>query len=124
MARGGARPGAGRKPGTLNKTLVERQKALDEMAAKIGAVIPGAFTGDAHEFLMAVYKNPEMPLPVRVDAAKAAVGYEKPKLQAIEHSGNEDAPVFVVSGQPTELPFDVSQWAKEARMNGHDHQET
>lgn len=38
------------------------------------------FEGDAHLFLMAVYKNPTHALPIRIDAAKSALPYEKPRL--------------------------------------------
>jgi hypothetical protein len=37
-----------------------------------------AFTGDAHAFLTSVYKDQQQPLVMRIDAAKAAIGYEKP----------------------------------------------
>jgi hypothetical protein len=84
MPRGGSRPGerrGGRRKGSRNK----RSKALDEAqgqaAALIEGVIPGAFPGNAHALLMAVYKNPEIPLHVRVDAAKAAIAYETPRLE-------------------------------------------
>jgi hypothetical protein len=33
---------------------------------------------------MAVYKDPRQPIELRVTAAKAAIGYEKPRLAAIE----------------------------------------
>jgi hypothetical protein len=76
----------GRPSGAKNKRTKEREAAVQVAAAQIQNAIKGAFQGDAHTFLIAVYKNPEMPLNVRVDAAKAAIGYEKPKLQASEHS--------------------------------------
>ena len=34
---------------------------------------------------MAVYKDPQQPLDLRMEAAKAAIAYEKPRLAAIEH---------------------------------------
>lgn len=66
---------------------------MQAAAAKINGAIDGAFEGDAHALLIAVYKNPEVPLNLRVDAAKAAVGYEKPRLNASEHNirGGEEA---------------------------------
>ena len=36
---------------------------MQEAAARIRAAIDGAFDGDAHPFLIAVYKDPEMPHP-------------------------------------------------------------
>ena len=44
------------------------------------AIGEGAFAGDAHALLVAVYKNPAHDWDLRVDAAKAAVRYEKPAL--------------------------------------------
>lgn len=46
--------------------------------------LPDAFKGDAHAFLVTVYKDKTLDLDVRIDAAKAAVGYEKPKLSSVE----------------------------------------
>ncbi len=57
--------------------------------------LPDAFKGDAHAFLCAVYKNPQFPAKLRLDAATAAIGYEKPRLAAVEHSGDKDNPVHL-----------------------------
>ena len=76
----------GRPAGAKNKRTKEREAALQEAAARIEGTIEGAFQGDAHAFLIAIYKDPEMPLNVRVDAAKAAISFEKPRLQASEHN--------------------------------------
>ena len=59
---------------------------MQAAAARLEGTIDGAFEGDAHTFLIAVYKDPGMPLNIRVDAAKAAIGYEKPRLNANEHN--------------------------------------
>ena len=76
----------GRPAGAKNKRTEEREAAVRAAAAFLEGTIDGAFEGDAHTFLIAVYKDPEMPLNVRVDAAKAAIGYEKPRLNASEHN--------------------------------------
>jgi hypothetical protein len=76
----------GRPAGAKNKRTKEREAAVHAAAARLEGTIDGAFEGDAHTFLIAVYKDPEMPLNIRVDAAKAAIGYEKPKLNASEHN--------------------------------------
>lgn len=81
--RGGKREGAGRKPGSKNKLTAERLAASQAAATAIEKAIPEAFTGDAHALLMMVYKNPAEPMPIRVDAAKAALKVEKPALQSI-----------------------------------------
>jgi hypothetical protein len=80
MPKGGARPGAGRPKGKKNKTTIEREQALAQMAVKLEEAIPNTFKGKAHELLMAVYKNEDLPLPIRIDAAKAAIGFEIPRL--------------------------------------------
>lgn len=38
------------------------------------------FAGDSLMFLMAVYKNPANQLPIRIDAAKSALPYERARL--------------------------------------------
>jgi hypothetical protein len=84
MARGGARPGAGRKRGTTGIKLKERQSKVQKMQAEIAANIPEAFEGDAHAFLVSVYKDPGQEFKDRLAAATAAAPYEKPKLAAVE----------------------------------------
>ncbi len=51
---------------------------MEEAARKAAAQIDGAFEGDAHAFLQAVYK----PLEVRIMAAGRALRVEKPVLSA------------------------------------------
>lgn len=95
--RGGPRPGAGRKKGGKNTSTLKREKALEKAIELVGATIANAFDGDSHALLMAVYKNLDLPLPLRLDAAKAAIGYEKPKLAAVQHSGDPDSPLETVT---------------------------
>jgi hypothetical protein len=40
--------------------------------------------GDAHALLIRVYKDPAQPLALRIDCAKAALPYEKPRLASVE----------------------------------------
>ena len=55
--KGNYKPGPGRPPGRKNnKTL-----ALEEAARQAAASIDGAFEGDAHAFLTAVYCDPAVP---------------------------------------------------------------
>ena len=76
--KGNYKPGPGRPPGRKNnKTL-----ALEEAARKAAAQIDGAFEGDAHAFLQAVYRNPNVPLEIRIMAAGRALRVEKPALAA------------------------------------------
>ena len=95
MSRGSA-PGerrGGRKKGTSNKRTAELQQAMAVAAKQIEKVIAGAFEGDAHALLMAIYKDTSRPIELRIEAAKAAIAYEKPKLAAVEstivHKGSD-----------------------------------
>jgi hypothetical protein len=74
----------GRQRGTKNRRTVEREQAQADAAERITAAIPDAFEGDAHALLVAVYKDPQHDWHLRVDAAKGAIGYEKPKLNAVD----------------------------------------
>jgi hypothetical protein len=42
------------------------------------------FEGDAHALLIWAYKHPDLPLKLRIDAARDALPYEKPRLLAID----------------------------------------
>src|SRR5216683_1852921 len=48
----------GRQKGSRNKRKQEREEATAQAVALIGEAIHDAFPGDAHAFLVAVYKNP------------------------------------------------------------------
>lgn len=65
--------------------------------------IPDAFPYDAHAFLCAVYMNPEYPLPRRIEAAKAALSYEKPTLASVKQE------ISGVDGAPLEAPTLIIQ---------------
>ena len=85
----------GRKRGTKNKRTVARERAQAEVAAKLTEALGAdAFTGDAHAFLTAIYKDPEQPIELRVHAAKAAIGYEKPRLAAVDTTHTGDGPTL------------------------------
>ncbi|MEK6244030.1 MAG: hypothetical protein AABM33_05960 [Pseudomonadota bacterium] len=88
MSRGGAKPGerrGGRKKGSKNKRTRELEAAKKEAAKKIETAIgKGAFKGDAHDYLMTVYKNPKKKEAVRIDAAGKAIKFEKPALAAVD----------------------------------------
>ncbi len=106
--RGGKREGAGRKKGSAGQKTIARAERVKEVAQAIEQTVPGAFIGDSHDFLMTIYKDPLQPMPLRIDAAKAAIGYEKPKLAAVEHSGDKDNPLAfaVLSGVPSAIDAD------------------
>ena len=71
--RGGRREGAGPPPGAKNKRTREVDVAMMTVATQFTDAVPDAFQGDGVAFLQTVYKNPTVPLAVRLDtAAKAA----------------------------------------------------
>lgn len=75
----------GRPVGAKSKRTKEREDAMNQAAGQIAAALgESAFTGDAHALLMAVYKNETLPLKSRLDAAIAAIGYEKPRLSSVD----------------------------------------
>lgn len=106
MAHGGARPGAGRKPGSKNKRDLDWR---GEMVADPGSLPsvdtarPDALTGmsDAElgavsplGFLTRIYRNRALSPAVRTDAAKAALPYAHARLAAPkeEQPGFADLP--------------------------------
>ena len=85
--RGGARPGAGRKPGSATK----RTREIAERAADEG-ITP-------LEYMLAVMRSDPPPdlagpafvaaMNLRFEAAKAAAPYMHPRLASVEHTGKE-----------------------------------
>jgi hypothetical protein len=72
MAIGGARPGAGRKAGGVNRVTKE---AIEQ--AKSGGILP-------LDFLLQIMRDEGADEVKRIDCAKAAAQYIHPKLSAIE----------------------------------------
>lgn len=109
----GSRPGerrGGRAKGVPNKRTTELEAKMKEQAEKIAQALPNAFEGDAHAFLMTVYKDPELPIDVRLDAAKAAAPFEKPKLASVDNklSGNVGYTPVPVAERDAFDPVDAS----------------
>jgi hypothetical protein len=71
----------GRKRGTRNKATIERE--LQEATLLKSGPTEEAFSGDALGFLQLIYRDPDQPRSVRLDAARVAVGFEVPRLQAV-----------------------------------------
>jgi hypothetical protein len=65
----------GRQKGTPNKRSRKFLQSREQAAAVLEGVIPNAFKGDAHTYLM------------------AAAPYEKPKLASTEFKGDPDSQV-------------------------------
>ena len=108
-ARGGARQGAGRKKGSTNQRIKRLRSEMRAVALRIKQVIPEAFDGDGHALMVAIYKDPDMPIDLRLEAAKAAVRYEKPALSSVEHSGVVGQ--VYVARMPAKVD-DLSEWQK------------
>jgi len=51
----------------------------------------------AHGLLVAVYQNVSLPIQTRLEAAKAAIAYEKPRLASVQHSGDAANPLAVAT---------------------------
>lgn len=75
-ARGGARPGAGRKKGSPNKaTQAQREAVVQSGKTPL-------------EYLLDVMRDAGRDLSARLDAAKAAAPYVHPKLSSVEMKAN------------------------------------
>jgi len=78
MAGGGARPGAGRKPGVVNRfNELARAKAAE------GGITP-------LEYMLSVLRDEGNEMAMRMDAAKSAAPYLHAKLTSVEHKGGLD----------------------------------
>lgn len=114
MGRGGKRAGAGRKAGSKNKRTKALERAQKKAAKKIeGALGDKAFHGDAHALLMAVYKDGDQELEMRLDAAAKAIRFEKPSLAQVEQ--NRTGPPTIIReqlGLPVPKPGDVKRLPK------------
>lgn len=82
MARGGARPGAGRKPGS-------RDKLAREQAERVAAegITP-------LDFLLTVMRDECEERAKRIDAAKAAAPYVHPRLNSVDASITGDLEII------------------------------
>lgn len=80
----------GRPKGAKNLKSEAHRKLVESTAEKLRATIPNMFDGTSHMLLMSIYKDMDQPMPVRLDAAKAAIRYETPALASIESKKNED----------------------------------
>lgn len=75
MARGGARAGAGRPRGVRSSKTLKRLESIES-----DGITPLAF-------MLAIVRNEELPLAMRLDAAKQSAQYVHPRLSAVDHSG-------------------------------------
>ena len=111
----------GRQKGTPNKANARVQEALKVAASVIEGAIPNAFKGDAHDYLMTVYKDPRHSAQVRNDAAKAALPYEKHRLNAVEHTGKDGAALFNSELNHRDLARAIFAVLREANIEDPTH---
>jgi uncharacterized membrane protein len=86
----------GRAKGTPNKRtreLLDATRAAREKARRV--LGKDAFDGDAHALLVLVYRDTSLPIELRLDAAKVAINYESPRLQAIQVEGHTEIEVNI-----------------------------
>jgi hypothetical protein len=110
MSRGGKRPGAGRKKGSLS---VKTQEIVAAAAAE--GISP-------LEFMLSVLRDANQTHEERFKAAIQAAPYMHPRLNAVKHSGDEDNPIHtrtqvqqVIVDGSGEGESDPGIRAKEAR---------
>lgn len=106
--RGGARKGAGRKPGSATK---KTRQVADKAAAE--GLTPLEFMLNVMR-ADATHEDPRVQVAreaMKFEAAKAAAPYIHPRLQAIEHSGSID---WV--GKATDAELDAAIQEKAARL--------
>lgn len=109
----------GRKIGSKNRRTLQIEAAgKDALQAVKDALGTDAFEGDAHAMLVAVYKDTSKPIELRLDAAKAAVRYEKPALSSIDQKGNSVPQYIAYLPQGSRTP---QEWLAE---HGHLKAET
>lgn len=88
MAHGGARTGAGRKPGAATKlNEAARQKALE------GGLTP-------LDYMLSVLRDESNSMADRMDAAKAAAPYVHAKLASVEHTGKGGGAIAISIDRP------------------------
>jgi len=85
---GGARPGAGRKPGSIRKATAEAQAK----AAATG-ILP-------LDFMLSRMRDELAPMAERMDMAKAAAPYVHAKLSSIEASGPDGSALQIIINKP------------------------
>jgi len=83
FAKGHAKVG-GRKKGTPNKQELPLARALREAREKAEREVAADPNCDAHSLLRMVHLDTTLPIEVRIDAARTAIGYELPKLNALD----------------------------------------
>lgn len=99
MAKGGFRPGAGRKKGVPNKASLERQaKVMAEGATPLDVLIDGMrfHHAAAQKFKTENEIGAAMTaMKAAREFAKEAAPYVHPRLAAVEHKGQDGGPIQI-----------------------------
>jgi hypothetical protein len=100
----------GRKKGSRNKkTVLLEEKGREALAEVLGV---DAFDGDAHSLLVAIYKDESRPVELRLEAAKAAIRFEKPALAALDARGTIESVHYGISDKPVTEEEWVEQYTR------------
>ena len=101
----------GRPKGSLNKSSEKLQQALAEKAVAVEATLDEPFASDSHDLLMSIYNDLTQPLAIRMEAAKASLPYEKPRLASTDLRATPSAPTRTPcsSGWGRKTTFQSSQ---------------
>lgn len=78
MARGGKRPGAGRKP----SAVTQRARDVANRLAEGDELTP-------LDYLLSIMRDDKLDRRERVDAAKAAAPFVHPRLNAVDHQSSD-----------------------------------
>lgn len=106
MAHGGYRAGAGRKPGSRNKTTIERQ--LRAAAGVKAALDDGLLPLDV---MLRVMRGDEAITARQFEAAQAAAPYVHARLSAVDATSKGERLGYVIAA-PVEA-VDADEWAKQ-----------
>jgi hypothetical protein len=70
---------------------------MKAVAEEFAEAVPDAFPCDGVAFLQAVYKDPKLPLSIRMDAAAKAARFERPMLASTTKDALKALPEFKYS---------------------------
>jgi hypothetical protein len=90
----------GRSKGTPNKATVQRRDALLGALELAANGLDKPFEGNALAFMMSIYKNQNLDLMLRLEAAKVAIRFETAPMLSPLDPGGSDAVVRIVGGLP------------------------
>jgi hypothetical protein len=121
---GGRRPGAGRPHGAKDRFFrgkeyrVNVREALQEAETFLRTNGDAVFQGDSIAFLMTIYKNENLPLNIRQNAAVAASSFERPRmsdnrvllLEAREKEQSEEERRLLIEAGDRRLDDLVAMW--------------